>query len=92
MGLVHQPECTGLGWDFTGTVVATGADVDLPVGTRVAGVVTGFDRDFGTHAEQLVVPADVALVPDERDLIQAATVPLNALAASQIVDLLGHRR
>ena len=64
MGLVHQPEWTGLGWDFAGVVIATGPGVDLAVGTRVAGMVSGFDRDFGTYAEQLVVSAhDVAVVP-----------------------------
>jgi NADPH:quinone reductase-like Zn-dependent oxidoreductase len=90
MGLVHQPDWTGLGWDFAGTVDATGVAVDLARGTRVAGVVEGFDRDFGTYAEHLVVPAaDLAVVPDELDLVTASTVPLNGLAASQIVDLLG---
>jgi len=90
LGLVNQPEHTGLGWDFAGTVVATGTDVDLTVGTRVAGMVPGFDRDFGTYAEQLVVPvADLAVVPDGLDLLAASTVPLNGLAAAQIVDLLG---
>jgi NADPH:quinone reductase-like Zn-dependent oxidoreductase len=90
MGLIHQPEHTGLGWDFAGTIVATGPDVDLAVGTRVAGMVGGFDRDFGTYAEQLVLPAaDVAVVPDGLDLVEASTVPLNGLAAAQIVDLLG---
>jgi NADPH:quinone reductase-like Zn-dependent oxidoreductase len=90
MGLVHQTERTGLGWDFAGTVVATGRDVDLAVGTRVAGLVVGFDRDYGTYAEQLVVAAgDIAAVPDGLDLISASTVPLNGLAAAQIVDLLG---
>jgi NADPH:quinone reductase-like Zn-dependent oxidoreductase len=90
MGLVNQPEWTGLGWDFAGTVVATGPGLDLPVGSRVAGLVDGFDRDFGTYAEQLVVPAaNVAVVPDGLDLIAASTVPLNGLAAAQIVDLLG---
>jgi NADPH:quinone reductase-like Zn-dependent oxidoreductase len=89
-GLVHQPQRTGLGWDFAGTVVATGPGVGLAVGTRVAGMVGGFDRDFGTYAEQLVVPAaDVAVVPEGLDLIAASTVPLNGLAAAQIVDLLG---
>ena len=49
-----------------------------------------FDRDFGTYAEQLVVPAaDLAVVPDGLDLVAASTVPLNGLAAAQIVDLLG---
>jgi NADPH:quinone reductase-like Zn-dependent oxidoreductase len=90
MGLVHQPSHTGLGWDFAGTVVAAGPDVDLTAGTRVAGMVDGFDRDFGTYAEQLVVPvANLAVVPDELDLAAASTVPLNGLAAAQIVDLLG---
>ncbi len=89
LGLVNQPEHTGLGWDFAGTVVATGIDVDLTVGTQVAGMIPGFDRDFGTYAEQLVVPvADLAVVPDGLDLVAASTVPLNGLAAAQIVDLL----
>jgi NADPH:quinone reductase-like Zn-dependent oxidoreductase len=90
MGLINQPERTGLGWDFAGAVVASGTGVDLAVGTRVAGLVGGFDRDFGTYAEQLVVPAtDLAVVPDGLDLVAASTVPLNGLAAAQIVDLLG---
>jgi NADPH:quinone reductase-like Zn-dependent oxidoreductase len=89
-GLINQAERTGLGWDFAGTVVATGADVALAVGTRVAGLVVGFDRDFGTYAEQLVVPAaDLAVVPHGLELVAASTVPLNGLAAAQIVDLLG---
>ena len=90
MGLINQPERTGLGWDFAGTVDATGPGVDLVVGTRVAGLVSGFDRDFGPYAEQLVVPAsDLAVVPEGLDLVTASTVPLNGLAAAQIVDLLG---
>src|SRR5689334_8842402 len=39
MNLVHQPDHTGLGWDFAGTIVATGRGVDLAIGTRVAGVI-----------------------------------------------------
>jgi NADPH:quinone reductase-like Zn-dependent oxidoreductase len=90
MGLINQPERTGLGWDFAGTVVATGQGVDLAVGARVAGLVDGFDRDFGTYAEQLVVRVSaIAVVPDGLDLSAASTVPLNGLAAAQIVDLLG---
>src|SRR5919202_2126537 len=56
-GLIHQPEHTGLGWDFAGTVAAAGPGVDLAPGTPVAGLVPGFDRDFGTYTEQLLVPA-----------------------------------
>jgi NADPH:quinone reductase-like Zn-dependent oxidoreductase len=91
LGLIHQPDHTGLGWDFAGTVTAAGPDVVLPVGSRVAGLVAGFDRDFGTYAEQIVVAArDTAVVPDGLDLVSAATVPLNGLAAAQLVDLLGN--
>ncbi|WP_327117030.1 NADP-dependent oxidoreductase [Nocardia sp. NBC_01730] len=90
LGLINQLDHTGLGWDFAGTVHAAGPGVDLAVDTRVAGVVLGFDRDFGTYAEQLIVPAaDIAVVPDGLDLVAASTVPLNGLGAAQIVDLLG---
>ena len=34
-------------------------------------------------------PRDLAVVPDGLDLVAASTVPLNGLAAAQIVDLLG---
>src|SRR5215204_4292548 len=79
--------------DFAGTVIAAGPGVDLPVGSRVAGLVAGFDRAVGTYAEQLVVAAgDTALVPDGLALTTAATVPLNGLAAAQVVDLLGDGR
>ncbi|MDI2126009.1 NADP-dependent oxidoreductase [Yinghuangia seranimata] len=90
IGLVNQPEHTGLGWEFAGVVEAAGPGVDLAVGTRVAGLVAGFDRDYGTYAEQIVVPvADVARVPEGLDLVAATTVPLNGLAAAHVVDLLG---
>lgn len=90
LGLVNQSNWTGLGWEFAGTVESAGPGVDLAVGTRVAGVVAGFDRDYGTYAERLVVAVDdVAVVPDELDLSTASTVPLNGLTAAQILDLLG---
>ncbi|WP_328899343.1 zinc-binding dehydrogenase [Streptomyces sp. NBC_00441] len=90
LGMVHQPHWTGLGWDFAGTVEAAGPGAGLPAGTRVAGFLDGFDRDHGSHAEHLVVPAaNVAVVPDGVDLVAAATVPLNATAAAHAVDLLG---
>ncbi|AYY13163.1 NADP-dependent oxidoreductase [Actinobacteria bacterium YIM 96077] len=90
LGLIDQPDHTGLGWDFAGTVAAAGPGVDIPVGSRVAGLVGGFDRDYGTYAGQLIVSAsDAALVPDGIDLTTAATIPLNGLAAAQMLDLLG---
>ena len=90
IGIITQRERTGLGWDFAGTILESAPDVALPVGARVAGLVGGLDRDFGTYAEQLVLPAtDVAVVPDGLSLTEAATVPLNAATAQQLVDLLG---
>lgn len=90
MGAIDQPDHTGLGWDFAGTVEAVGPGSGLAPGTRVAGLVPGFDRDFGTYAELLVVPdADLAEVPDGVGFTEAATVPLNGLTAAQIADLLG---
>jgi NADPH:quinone reductase-like Zn-dependent oxidoreductase len=89
-GLIHQSERTGLGWEFAGTIDAAGPGVSAEVGAKVAGLIDGFDRDFGTYAEYLVVSAaDIAPVPEGLDLINAATVPLNGLAAVQILDLLG---
>jgi NADPH:quinone reductase-like Zn-dependent oxidoreductase len=90
VGVVDQPEHTGLGWDVAGTVLEAGPGVDLAPGTRVAGLIGGVDRDFGAYAEQVALPAaDVAVVPDGLDLVEAATVPLNALTALQIMDILG---
>lgn len=90
VGLIQQAERTGLGWDFAGTVEAVGPGVDLTVGTRVAGLVGGLDRDFGTYAELLVLPAaHVAVVPDDLGLSEAATHALTTLTAAQLVDLLG---
>ncbi|MBM7458350.1 NADP-dependent oxidoreductase [Rhodococcus coprophilus] len=89
IGMIDQPGHTGLGWDFAGTVLERGEGVDLAAGTRVAGMVGGFDRDYGTYAEQLVVPVTaLAVVPDDLDLLEAATVPVNGLAAAQMLDLL----
>ena len=90
IGMVNQPEHTGLGWDFAGVVTQAGAGVDIPVGTRVAGIVPGFDRDFGSYAEEIVADRDwIAVVPDELTATAATTIPLNALTADQVVDLLG---
>ncbi|WP_329108711.1 zinc-binding dehydrogenase [Micromonospora sp. NBC_01699] len=82
---------TGLGSDLTGTVIEAGAKVDgFAVGDRVAAL----DRDPAApsraHAESIVVAAaDAARVPVDLDPLTAASIPLNALAARQGLDLLG---
>jgi NADPH:quinone reductase-like Zn-dependent oxidoreductase len=91
--LVGLPDPVGLGWDVSGTLTEVGGEVvGLKPGDRVAGVLhlIALKPSVGTHAEETVLPADgVARVPDGLDLIEAASLPLNALAARQALDLLG---
>lgn len=90
---VDLPDPVGLGWDVSGTVTEAGRDViTLRPGDRVAGIldVIAHKPVVGTHAEQAVLPAAaVAHVPGDLDLVDAASLPLTALAASQAVDMLG---
>jgi NADPH:quinone reductase-like Zn-dependent oxidoreductase len=91
--LVGLPDPVGLGWDVSGILTETGGEVvGLKRGDRVAGVLhlIALKPSVGTHAEETVLPAHgVARVPDGLDLIEAASLPLNALAARQALDLLG---
>ncbi len=57
--------------------------IDVPV------VEPGPGEDRVGIAAAPVNPVDLAVVPDSLDLVAASTVPLNGLAAAQIVDLLG---
>ncbi|MER5212372.1 NADP-dependent oxidoreductase [Streptomyces sp. NPDC002838] len=79
----------GLGWDVAGTVDATGAGSAWNVGDEVVALDYGMVKPLGTHAEYVVVPTDaVALAPKTVDAVEAATLPLNALAAVLALDLL----
>lgn len=90
---VGLPDPVGLGWDVSGTVTEVGTEVtDLGAGDRVAGILhlLGLKPSVGSHADETALPADaVARVPDGLDLVEAASLPLNALAARQALDLLG---
>jgi NADPH:quinone reductase-like Zn-dependent oxidoreductase len=87
------PDPVGLGWDVSGTVTEVGREVTgLAAGDRVAGIlhVIALKPSVGTHADKTVLPADaVAPVPDGLDVVEAASLPLNALTARQALDLLG---
>ncbi|MGW6541590.1 NADP-dependent oxidoreductase [Streptomyces massasporeus] len=82
-------ERIGLGWDVAGTVDAVGAAGSWSVGDEVVALDHGMVKPLGTHAEYVVVDADaVALAPTTVDAVRAATLPLNALTASQALDRL----
>jgi NADPH:quinone reductase-like Zn-dependent oxidoreductase len=91
--LAGLPDPVGLGWDVSGTVSEVGSEVTgLVPGDRVAGIlhVIGLKPSVGAHADETVLPAGaVAHVPDGLDLVEAASLPLNALTARQALDLLG---
>ncbi len=81
----------GLGWDVVGRIAEVGAGVPgLNVGDVVAGLDTNLGAPSRTHAERVVLSADaVALLPDGLDPVEAASVPLNSLTASQALAILG---
>ena len=87
------PDPVGLGWDVSGTVTEVGSEVTrLGPGDRVAGLLhlLALKPSVGTHADETVLTADgVARIPDGLDLVEAASLPLNALAARQALALLG---
>ncbi|MFC4260728.1 NADP-dependent oxidoreductase [Marinobacter lacisalsi] len=72
------------GYDMAGEVVAVGDKVaTLVSGDRVMGMI-GFPADGGACAEYLVAPsAELAIVPEELELLSAAGLPLAGLTAWQ---------
>ena len=81
-----------LGWDFAGAVEQVGARVDrLRPGQPVVGMIPWYAAGgrHGAYAEQVGVPADwVVARPDGLSAPDAATLPLNALTAAQMIALL----
>lgn len=78
------------GMDVSGMVVATGEAVDrVAIGDAVMGAVNPRRPEGGAYAELVVLPAaSVVRVPDGVGLLDAATVPMNALTALRALDLL----
>ncbi|MDX1597361.1 MAG: NADP-dependent oxidoreductase [Marinobacter sp.] len=72
------------GYDVAGEVVAVADDVTtLTPGDRVMGMI-GFPATGGGYAEYAVAAADeLAIVPEELDLLAAGALPLAALTAWQ---------
>ncbi|SIS39845.1 NADP-dependent oxidoreductase [Neptunomonas antarctica] len=72
------------GWEFSGQVIACGADVSgFESGDRVFGFVR-FPEAAGCYAEEIAVPAEqICLLPPSCDAIEAAGLALAGLTAWQ---------
>ena len=80
-------EHAGLGLDAAGTIEAVGPGVLLEVGTAVIAFDAAVLRPTKAQAEFLVVDLNsLAPAPEGMDLTLAATIPLNAMTASQALD------
>jgi NADPH:quinone reductase-like Zn-dependent oxidoreductase len=80
-------EHAGLGLDAAGTIEAVGPGVLLEVGTAVIAFDAAVLRPTKAQAEFLVVDLNsLAPAPEGMDLTLAATIPLNAMTASEALD------
>lgn len=87
------PDSVGLGWDLAGTVSAVGDGVEeYRIGDPVIGLVDKFVTPIGAQSEFVVLDTNaVAALPADADLVEAATLPLNASTALQAIRLSGAR-
>jgi NADPH:quinone reductase-like Zn-dependent oxidoreductase len=86
-GSLDGMEHAGLGLDAAGTIEAVGPGVLLEVGTAVIAFDAAVLRPTKAQAEFLVVDLNsLAPAPEGMDLTLAATIPLNAMTASQALD------
>lgn len=89
-GIAHHPVV--LGWEVSGTVVATAGDcTGFSVGERVCALVN-FPAPAGTYTEYMLIPAYQAAripqsignnTPDGQHLVQLGALPLAGLTAYQ---------
>lgn len=89
-GLMAADGDIGIGWDLAGAVVAIGPGVEqFEVGEQVIGIRDLLSAPIGAQAEQIVLDLDaLAPAPATVSLVEASTLPLNGLTASQALDLL----
>lgn len=77
------------GMDAAGVVSEVGPGVDWQVGDQVMAVVVPMRTGRGAQAEEIVVPAaSVARIPAGASLVEASTLPMNALTVRRALDLL----
>jgi len=83
-----EPGCI-LGYDIAGTVESAGTDVSADVVGRKVMAMTAFPRGQGGYAEYAVVDEPLAAyLPDDADLVAAASVPLAAGTAWEVLKIL----
>lgn len=90
-GLLAPAAQIGLGWDVAGTVDAVGSGIDrFEVGDAVIGLRDILSAVPGAQAEYVVLDESaVATAPRSASLVEAATLPLNALTADRALVLSG---
>jgi NADPH:quinone reductase-like Zn-dependent oxidoreductase len=77
------------GMDASGTVIATGSNVELMSSTRVMAFVNPFTEAGGAQAEYIAVPeSQVAAIPQSLDLEAAGGLPMNGLTANLAIGLM----
>jgi NADPH:quinone reductase len=89
-GATGAREQFGLGSDVAGTVAAVGAGVTrFAAGQTVVGTQERLDRPLGTQAQYVVLQDwELAPAPAGIDLVDLATLGLNATTADQALDAL----
>lgn len=90
-GLLAPADCTALGWDVAGTVDAVGPGVTrVAVGQPVVGIRDLLSAVPGAQAEAVLLDESaVAPAPASVSLVEAATLPLNAVTADRALDMAG---
>lgn len=90
-GLLAPADRTALGWDVAGTVDAVGPGVTrVAVGQPVVGIRDLLSAVPGAQAEAVLLDESaVAPAPASVSLVEAATLPLNAVTADRALDLAG---
>jgi NADPH:quinone reductase-like Zn-dependent oxidoreductase len=85
----HLPHVPGIEGAGVVELIGPGADGRLSEGQRVMMLVLPFERNRGSYAEWVVVPADcVVPMPGSMDFNAAATLLMNALTARMMLDRL----
>jgi NADPH:quinone reductase len=89
-GLMRANGQIGIGWDLAGVIDEIGPDVDrFRAGDPVIAMRDLLTASIGAQAEYVVLDSEaVAPAPSSVSPVQAATIPLNGLTASQALELL----